>query len=54
MNTCTELGLTFDSALVEEFASLLQQGYQKEAVIKKMNLPEDLFIAVVQSYFASI
>jgi hypothetical protein len=52
MKTCTELGLTFDYALVEKFAVLLQEGYRKEAVIEKMNLPKDLFDAVVQAYFA--
>jgi hypothetical protein len=52
MKTCTELGLTFDYALVEKFAVLLQEGYRIEAVIEKMNLPKDLFDAVVQAYFA--
>jgi hypothetical protein len=52
MKTCTELGLTFDYALVEKFAVLLQEGYRKEAVIEKMNLSKDLFDAVVQAYFA--
>jgi len=54
MNTRTELGLTFDYALVEKFAVLLQEGYRKEAVVEKMNLPKDLFDAVVQAYFAEI
>jgi hypothetical protein len=54
MNTRTELGLTFDYALVEQFAVLLQQGYKKDAVVEKMNLPQDLFDAVVQAYFAEI
>jgi hypothetical protein len=54
MNTRTELGLTFDYALVEKFAVLLQEGYKKEAVVEKMNIPQDLFDAVVQSYFAEI
>jgi hypothetical protein len=52
MKTCTELGLTFDYALVEKFATLLQQGYRKEAVVEKMALPQNLFDAVVQAYFA--
>ena len=52
MKTCTELGLTFDYALVEKFAVLLQQGYRKEDVVQKMALPENLFQAVVQAYFA--
>lgn len=52
MQTCTELGLTFDYALVEKFALLLQQGYRKEVVVEKMALPQDLFDAVVQAYFA--
>lgn len=47
----TELGLTFDDSLVDNFAVLLQQGYKKDAVIEKMNLPNDLFDAVVQAYF---
>ena len=54
MNTRTELGFTFDYALVEQFAVLLQEGYRKEAVVEKMNLPQDLFDAVVQAYFAEI
>jgi hypothetical protein len=54
MRTCTELGLTFDYALVEKFAVLLQEGYRKEVVVEKMALPEDLFDAVVQAYFAEI
>ena len=54
MNTCTELGLTFDYALVEKFAVLLQQGYRKEAVVEKMALPENLFNAVVQAYFGEV
>jgi len=53
MATCTELGLTFDSALVDKFAVLLQQGYKKDAVVEKMALPQDLFDAVVQAYFAT-
>lgn len=52
MKTVTELGLTFDYALVEKFALLLQQGYRKEVVVEKMALPEDLFQAVVQAYFS--
>jgi hypothetical protein len=52
MKTCTELGFTFSYELVEKFAVLLQQGYRKEAVVEKMNLPKDLFDAVVQAYFA--
>jgi hypothetical protein len=54
MATCTELGLTFDSALVEQFAELLQQGYRKNEVVKQMNLPKDLFDAVAQAYFAEV
>jgi hypothetical protein len=50
----TELGLTFDSALVDDFAVLLQQGYKKDAVVQKMGLPSDLFDAVVQAYFGSL
>ena len=54
MNTRTELGLTFNNALVEKFAILLQQGCSEEVVVEKMNLSKDLFNAVVQAYFAEI
>jgi hypothetical protein len=51
MNTITELGVTFNADLLEQFIVLNQQGYSAQKVQEIMNLPQDVWFAVVQSYF---
>ena len=54
MKTITELGITFNAELLEQFIVLNQQGYSAQRVKEIMSLPEDVWLAVVQSYFAEI
>jgi hypothetical protein len=51
MNTITELGVTFNADLLEQFTALNQQGYSAKRVEEIMNLPKDVWDAVVQAYF---
>jgi hypothetical protein len=51
MKTITELGVTFNADLLDQFIVLNQQGYSSQQVQEKMNLPQDVWFAVVQSYF---
>jgi hypothetical protein len=51
MKTVTELGITFNAELLEQFIVLNQQGYSAKRVEEIMNLPKDVFSAVVQAYF---
>lgn len=51
MKTITELGVTFDADLLEQFIVLNQQGYSAEKVKEIMNLPDNVWFAVVQAYF---
>jgi hypothetical protein len=51
MNTITELGVTFNADLLEQFTVLNQQGYSAKRVEEIMNLPKDVWFAVVQAYF---
>ena len=50
----TELGVTFDSDLLEDFIVFNQQGYDPKTIEEMMNLPKDVFQAVVQAYFAEV
>ena len=54
MNQYEELGIVFDGALLDQFIVLNQQGYSAARVQEIMNLPEDLFAAVVQAYFGEM
>lgn len=51
MKTITELGVTFDADLLEQFIVLNQQGYSADKVKEIMNLPDNVWFAVVQAYF---
>lgn len=52
--TITELGVTFNADLLDQFIVLNQQGYSTERVKEIMNLPEDVWYAVVQAYFGEV
>lgn len=49
-----ELGIQFDSSLLDQFIVLNQQGYSAKQVEEIMNLPKNIFQAVVQAYFGSV
>ena len=51
MKKITELGVTFNADLLDQFIVLNQQGYSAKRVQEIMNLPQDVWFAVVQSYF---
>jgi hypothetical protein len=51
MNTITELGVTFNADLLEQFTVLNQQGYSAKRIEEILNLPQDVWFAVVQAYF---
>jgi hypothetical protein len=51
MKTITELGVTFNADLLDQFIVLNQQGYSAQRVQEIMNLPQDVWFAVVQAYF---
>jgi hypothetical protein len=51
MKTITELGVTFNADLLDQFIVLNQQGYSAKQVQEIMNLPEDIWFAVIQAYF---
>ena len=44
----TELGVTFDSDLLEDFIVFNQQGYDPKTIEEMMNLPKDVFQALEQ------
>ena len=49
-----ELGVEFDSSLLEDFIVLNQKGYDAKRIEEMMNLPKDVFQAVVQAYFGEL
>jgi hypothetical protein len=49
-----ELGISFDSSLLDQFIVLNQEGYSAQRVQEIMNLPQEVFSAVVQAYFGEI
>jgi hypothetical protein len=49
-----ELGVTFDSDLLDQFIELVQQGYKADQIRETMNLSEDVMAAVVQAYFSAL
>jgi hypothetical protein len=51
-HTYTELGYTFDSSLLDEFANLVRSGYKPEQVKQRLAVEDGLFQAVVQAYFS--
>ena len=51
MKTITELGVTFNADLLEQFVVLHQQGYSGQQVKEIMSLPEDVWFAIAQAYF---
>ena len=49
-----ELGIFFDSELLDQFIVLNKQGYSPKKVEEIMNVSKDVFQAVVQAYFGEM
>ena len=49
-----ELGVTFDSDLLDQFVVLNQQGYRASRIVEIMDLDRDVMAAVVQAYFSAL
>ena len=50
--TYTELGYTFNSSLLDQFANLVRSGYKPDQVKQRLGVEDGLFDAVVQAYFS--